>query len=409
MNRPGPTSDSRTAPAMRAGGVASCAFALMLCVVTARADEAPLDPAMPYRAERSSPVTYQVDFSVVVTAPNHTELLKVWLPLPQSDAGQEVAEGQLSTFPLEVTPQVGVEPLFGNRFACFEFEKPAGAQLIRHRFQVTVYELRWNLDAKNVERPKSWPKAFAPYLRSESQAVVVDDAVRGRLREIVPTPGAGFGDLSTVLSWVGRHFTYDHDRASLSASSLFALEHQRGHCSDYHGFCAAMGRALGYPTRVTYGINTFPKNSPSHCKLEAFLPPYGWVSFDVSETQKLVSAIGRDETLSDGDREQLTSAATARLLSGFRDNSWFVQTRGTDYELAPPASRRVSVVRTIYAEADGEPLPEPDPAAADRREFSWMTIHKYVADRDVTYPFQDYRSLKSESQSGQTTDGRNTR
>ena len=46
-----------------------------------------------------------------------------------------------------------------------------------------------------------------------------------------------------------------------------ALETHRGHCSDYHGFCAAMGRAMGYPTRVTYGINTFPKNSPSHCKL----------------------------------------------------------------------------------------------------------------------------------------------
>ena len=45
-----------------------------------------------------------------------------------------------------------------------------------------------------------------------------------------------------------------------------------------------MGRALGYPTRMTYGINPFPKNSPSHCKMEAFLPPYGWVAFDVSDT-----------------------------------------------------------------------------------------------------------------------------
>jgi ATP-dependent helicase HrpA len=34
-----------------------------------------------------------------------------------------------------------------------------------------------------------------------------------------------------------------------------------------------MGRTLGFPTRVTYGIALFPKNSPSHCKLEALLPP----------------------------------------------------------------------------------------------------------------------------------------
>ena len=94
-------------------------------------------------------------------------------------------------------------------------------------------------------------------------------------------------DMSAVMDWVIRDFKYDHNDASLQASAVHALEKHHGHCSDYHGFCASMGRVLGYPTRVTYGINPFPKNSPSHCKLEVFLPPYGWVSFDVSETQNL--------------------------------------------------------------------------------------------------------------------------
>ena len=31
----------------------------------------------------------------------------------------------------------------------------------------------------------------------------------------------------------------------LAASSLHALDQRRGHCSDYHGFCAAMGRTAG--------------------------------------------------------------------------------------------------------------------------------------------------------------------
>jgi hypothetical protein len=44
-------------------------------------------------------------------------------------------------------------------------------------------------------------------------------------------------------------------------------------------------------------------------------------------------------------------------------------------------------VRTIYAEADGVALPEPDPADASKREFSWMTAHKFKADREVKYPF----------------------
>ncbi len=82
------------------------------------------------------------------------------------------------------------------------------------------------------------------------------------------------------------------------------------------------------PTRVTYGINTFPKASPSHCKLEAFLPPYGWVSFDVSETQKLAAAIRADGKLSESEKSALVQQAHERLVSGFRDNTWFKQTQG---------------------------------------------------------------------------------
>src|SRR5690606_6744941 len=63
------------------------------------------DPEQPYEAVRSNPVTYQVDFSVVVTAPHHTEKLKVWLPIPLSDAGQEVSNSELQTFPMQVEPQ----------------------------------------------------------------------------------------------------------------------------------------------------------------------------------------------------------------------------------------------------------------------------------------------------------------
>jgi transglutaminase-like putative cysteine protease len=379
----------------------SIAIGLLPCVRGAvRAEDAPPDPNLPYQAQRSNPVAYDVDFSVVVTPPYKTKLLRVWVPLPPSDAGQEVTEGELSTFPLDVRPTIAAEETFGNRFACFEFVNPQGAQIIRHRFQVKVWELRWNLDPARVARVSEWPASFDRYRRGDSQAVIVDERFQRLMEQIVPRPGNPLDDLSVVLDWVGENFQYDHDQASLAASAAHGLEFRRGHCSDYHGFCASMGRVLGCPTRVTYGINPFPKNSPSHCKLEAYLHPYGWVSFDVSETQKLQTAIRADAALDDADRQRLSAAASRRLISGFRDNTWFVQTRGTDYDLAPPASRRVPVVRTAFVEADGVPLPDPDPSSQDEQAFSWMTVHKYVPDRDVKYPFQDYGSLDVESPTG---------
>jgi transglutaminase-like putative cysteine protease len=374
----------------------ACACLLLLLVPTgfARAADAPvLDPAQPYRAEKSNPVTYEVDFRVVVTAPYHTKKLQVWLPMPQSDAGQEVEEGELSTFPATVKPRIGKEKVFGNRFAYFEFDRPEGGQSIRHTFKIKVWELNWQLDPERVLTVPTWPAAFDRYLRSE-QMVVVDDRFRKAAAAIVARKQGPVQDLAAVMSWVSQHMTYDHAAGSLRADAVHALTDRKGHCSDYHGLCASVGRALGYPTRITYGINPFPKNSPSHCKLEVYLPPYGWVSFDVAETQRLLAAIQKDDQLDAERKAELTRLASERLRRGFRDNTWFVQTVGSDYDLEPPASRKVPLVRTIYAEADGVPLPDPDPADADRREFAWMTLHRYTPDRAVSYPFQDYQSLQ---------------
>lgn len=361
--------------------------------VNANADQPKLDPEMPYQARRIDPVTYEVDYSVVVTAPYHTKLLKVWLPLPQSDPGQEVTEKTLSTFPQDVKPRIGKEERFGNQFAYFEFANPQGAQIIRHQFTIKIWELRWDIDPDNVVKVKDWPAGFQRYLRGEEQAVVINDQVRQVAQLLVPRSRGQAQDLSDVMVGVNNFMKYDHGIASLGASSEHALKNQRGHCSDYHGLCAAAGRALGYPTRVTYGINTFPKNSPSHCKLEAYLPPYGWVSFDVAETQRLIGDIQKNATLGLKEKEDLVLAANRRLARGFRDNTWFVQTRGTDYDLAPPASKRVAVVRTIYAEADGVALPDPDPANAQKKEFAWMTVHEFKPDKQVAYPFADWKSL----------------
>jgi transglutaminase-like putative cysteine protease len=375
--------------------LAGMAVLELMCAASAHtADEPVLDPNQRYQAERSNPVTYDVDFSVVVTAPAKTKLLKVWLPLPRSYVGQEVSADELTTFPMKVAAAIAQEKTFGNKFAYFEFAAPQGAQIIRHRFKIKVWELHWNIDPEKIVAVDNWPAAFDRYRRGETQAVVVDERFEKLVKQIVPTPSNPLRDMASVIAWVGKNIQYDHNDASLQASSVHLLEEHRGHCSDYHGFCAAMGRAMGYPTRVTYGINAFPKNSPSHCKLEVFLPPYGWVSFDVSETQNMMAAIKKKAGLQPQQKSALIAAAQDRLLRGFRDNTWYIQTRGSDYALVPPAETRVPVVRTAYIEADGLPLRDPDPANTSQHEFSWMTVQQFVPDHPVTYPFKDFTSLE---------------
>ncbi len=108
-----------------------CLFALVLnatilgsaAAQAAKYGDDALDPNLPCKGERSNPVTYDVDFAVVVTAPYHTKVLKVWLPMPQSSAAQEVEERRLSSYPDDVKPRVASEPVHGNRFAYGSSEK----------------------------------------------------------------------------------------------------------------------------------------------------------------------------------------------------------------------------------------------------------------------------------------------
>src|SRR5262249_17831442 len=156
-----------------------CAVLMILCwplaVLADGAKPEKLDPDLPYQAKKTNPVTYEVDFSAIITAPYHTKVLKVWLPLPQPDPGLEVEEGNTSTFPMKVIPKVAKEAVFGNKFAHFEFDHPEGAQMLRHTFKIKVWELRWDVDPQKVEIVKEWPDRFRPFLTTEKQAVVVND------------------------------------------------------------------------------------------------------------------------------------------------------------------------------------------------------------------------------------------
>jgi transglutaminase-like putative cysteine protease len=367
-------------------------------------DEPPLRPDAPYTAHKSDPISHEVDLSIVVTPPYHCKVLKVWIPVPQTDAAQRISQSRFSTFPMKVTPLVNSEERYGNRFAYFEFHDPQGAQIVRHRFKATVWNMHWGVDPDAVEEIAAWPESFEPYLKPQSPEDAKQfDAV---LRQMVPDRQGVAADLSQVMSWIDANMTYDHASASLAADAKHAFTKRRGHCSDYHGLCATMGRALGCPARVTYGLSLFPKNSPSHCKMEAFLPPYGWVSFDLSETQMLIHKIHTSEDLDPSQQDALAAAARERLTSGFRENSWLLLTRGTGYQLVPPASQPVQVVRTAYIEADGKPLPDPDPANVQQHEFAWMTVHDYRADRPFKLPFKDLSTLSVKSPDASNTDKR---
>ena len=102
------------------------------------------------------------------------------------------------------------------------------------------------------------------------------------------------------------------------------------------------------------------------------MPPYGWVSYDLSETQKLAVKLSKNDKLSSEQRKKIAGFIRQRTLDGFRENTWLLVTRGENYPLMPAASSAVSIIRTIYAEADGIPLKE----GADAQHGTWLTMQR---------------------------------
>lgn len=333
----------------------------------------------PSQGVTSRSATYRVDFKIAVTAPVGTKKLKVWLPLAQDNRVQKISDRVIETLPRSVKHSVHTEPKFGNQFAYLEFDSPSGAQLITHRFDATVRQVDWRVDYQAVRQPESWPKSFDPYRQIDPRTKEGQE-LQSVLTEISADSESSADRLVNAMRWVDDHLTYDHSVASLSADPMHGLVHRRGHCSDYHGLCSTLAQKVGYPSRVLYGLQMFDKASPSHCKLEVFLPPYGWVPFDLSETQKLVAKVAADSTLDEEARKQRIDLIRDRTLSGFRENTWLEVTRGTNYELAPPASKPVHLVRTVYVEADGVALDEFDSTENSKPSQPWMTIYRVDGD-----------------------------
>ena len=212
----------------------SCLVLMTTAVVGSDRDsQAGLSPNQDYSGQRRSPVEYRIDFSVVVTAPHHSHVLKVWLPLPQDNACQAIRDRRLSTFPMHVEPRIGREPRYGNQFAYFEFHEPKGAQLIRHQFRAKVWEMRWNLNADKVINVEKWPPQCAPYLQPDT--LTRDPSFHAVVNQLAKPKSTSGDRMIAANGWGDQHRTYVHNNASLQPDARHASTLGSVTCSDYNG------------------------------------------------------------------------------------------------------------------------------------------------------------------------------
>jgi len=232
--------------------------------------------------------TFHYAFTVKNLSPG--ERVRVWMPVPQTDAFQEVklisAKGDL---PLKKTH----ESEYGNEMYYAEISKDQQPEL---HFEMVYDVVRHEHLALGVYSPHLEPVALSS---KEQKRYLAPDAlvpVTGLPAELAVKVTAGqtstLDKAQAIYDYVFSTMRYDKTGTGWGRGDvLYACDAKKGNCTDFHSLFIAMARSQGIPARFEIG---FPlpsdKNSVEipgyHCWAEFFDPQHGWIPVDISEAWK---------------------------------------------------------------------------------------------------------------------------
>ena len=322
-------------PAIRAG------LLIVAALATARvaAAQAPIAPR-----SRTFVLT---STATVPVPPAGTKTLDVWLPVPHTDASQDVAQLKIDS-PVPYKMEQGA---FGNQMLHLRLATlPTTPLVLKLTAQITRREhlnLRANgpapaatIKAKKEKADPNLARWLAP-----DRLVPLDLKIKDQAQEVVAQAGAKtpLEKARAIYAHVVSTVTYDKTGQGWGRGDIYyACDARRGNCTDFHAIVIGYCRALGIPARFSIGLSLPPQRGHGeikgyHCWAEFFTPETGWVPVDASEAAK--------------------DPSRRAYFFGAHDENRVEFTRGRDLDLTPKqAGPPLNYFVYPYAEADGKPL-----------------------------------------------------
>ncbi|MBZ5551308.1 MAG: transglutaminase domain-containing protein [Acidobacteriia bacterium] len=303
-------------------------------------------------AQRTLVFTYS---TTIKDLPADSGTLKLWLPLPVSDANQTVSDLSItSPYPYRVRS----EPRFGNSLLFVEVDKPAKPSLnVEVRFKVTRKEYRKNLEGWTKEPSGSSGRGLPDadkYLKPDA-LVPISGKIRDLALKVTEGKKTPLEKVRAIYDFVTWTLKYDKSGTGWGrGDALYACDAKHGNCTDFHSLFIAMARSVGIPAKFEIGF-PIPENQKSgeiagyHCWAEFYIQGIGWIPVDSSEASK--------------DKEK------ANYFFGTLDVNRVQFTQGRDLELVPPqAGKPLNYFVYPYAEVDGREFSKID------RKFSFEDV-----------------------------------
>ena len=131
------------------------------------------------------------------------------------------------------------------------------------------------------------------YLKKYLQRQEVDPRISELSQQITANSPGAYESATRIEQYLRSHYGYTLELGNVVPKDpivYFLFERKRGHCEYFASSMAVMLRTLGIPSRVVNGFRGGEFNDitsqylvrmrDAHSWVEAFLPGYGWISFD---------------------------------------------------------------------------------------------------------------------------------
>lgn len=172
---------------------------------------------------------------------------------------------------------------FGNSIHNLDRERPIGT----YTATSVIYPVPSQV--QRLEISKVDPGIALPYLQTPK----LDPRIPRLAKQIVSGVNGSYRRAEAIQQYLLTHYGYTlelADSEGVDPLSFFLFDRRQGHCEYFASAMAIMLRTLDIPSRVVNGFrggdlndvnNTYiVRQRNAHSWVEAYIPPYGWVTFD---------------------------------------------------------------------------------------------------------------------------------
>ena len=267
--------------------------------------------------------------------PVESERVEIWVPVPQSDAHQDVMNLQIET-PHPWT--IHAEPEYGN--SVLYLALAAG--------DIDSVSLKLHVRLRRRENRRSLDKATDPEPFDDrwlmpDRLVPLDDFVKKLALEVTDGAETQQAKSRAIYDYVVDTMAYDKSGSGWGNGDIYwACDKRTGNCTDFHALFIGLNRAVGIPATFEIGFPLPPDRANGiiegyHCWAQFYLEGVGWVPVDTSEAKK--NPKQRD------------------YFFGAHDPHRILFSKGRDITLQPPQQGPpLNYFIYPYVEVDGEPF-----------------------------------------------------